>query len=1370
MADEDGSAESVASELKETKERVDAATEHQSELAEDAIRSTVTNDIKQSLNNLKQTEHVEQQTNSIGGALKQAAETVRGTAAAGAASMGRNPNPPAQNVVAPNAAQPSPANAPDNSLKAAKTEAAATQNAAKRAAGATMNAARTTANATKSAANKAMNAGAKVVGAGKAVVGAGKWFVNKSALPTFFFLTFALHILDLTAPTLLGAVDYSFPGILNRRFFFYVGLSIIAYFWIFHKGGSFNWRAFGMCFLISGISFILPSLTGLGFMPTDREIRLMITFALIILPPWPIYLMFATDEFERFRTIYIIILVIILIALLMVYFGAKTASNVVGWNLDTGGAVGLVWGKLLDAGNLLWEQNRGLPGRLGSAGKRFLASFGGEYYMGMVDENENEPVGIYLSDVRMTQPKYYEDEPVSVYATLKGKNLDLKGREKDPIKVKMYCDASGPRGEVLPQNVIEVYNYVEQQIDCLFPSGKLGKGSHTIKLNVDFTFTTMSYYKTYFMDRERKRDMTSQDIDIFSQYEIGDRQPIAIFSNGPVHIGMQVDKDLPVGLYSEFTSTSGNNDFRLGMTFDNYWMGKVTKVDRVVIMLPTKEFEIVKDPEPGPNDIDTFCGGYTFKLCDQLTVAEQEESTECTEFIEDHNVYVYYLKYALGDKTKDIDISETYQTLRCNIGTTSDGAATVLGATPISTKYFKVTADYEYELEESIYVNVEEVEGYKAVTLEGQTCTEKMYSDKGPMVDNTLRASYADWQGKVKKAIKTPSNSNFKKAHMEAMMAAIMSRLSGAGTIDNKTDRNKNNQVDYLMGGISGTGRIDKTLKEIDIASGELVASINKYTTAVSKDSINYIFLQSLEDYYDKIKNTFCEYDTGKDKGLCNSNPSEHKKQFVNSVFDFYTKWLNTLCYAGKKVSAVPSGYSSSVGGGPLTWPVPGHYRVISCYGKRPNVGPRYWHQGIDIGSTSGGPGHPKPSVVAVAPGVVVYARDNSDGVSSTSIYGNLIILEHDDPQKGIFYSGYAHLDSILVTRGSSVNQNEIIAKMGESGLKDGGIHLHFFMYFGDHNIPVGGITTQATGSHFTYDECKKDAQFGALGEICNPMCHFTESVTYSTNPSCQRSQNPIFDCPNSQGTWPTSITGSNPGAVVPGATVVSTITPMIAVVPPDSISVSWNLADAVTGCWVSAMGTSTTTYATPGSSGGTGAVTVTGQDYSATFSGLAPGNYKIKITCTLASGGSSLVFGPSNDYVIAAGASVPVVPPTVAGCTDVSHLAGKSGPACISCLNELFALTKGFDQVDVCCVDVNAAGCLDAFKNGILSVGIDNSKFDLYFSKLVTGSSASWDVANAVMLTHCDPITKHTKCAGFIPLTCSSATTFSKTKPSYCP
>ena len=1323
MGDEEGSAESVADELKETRERVDAATEHQSELAEDAIRSTVTNDIKQSLNNLKQSEHVQQQTDSIGGALKQAAETVRGTAAAAVGGAPRNPNPPAQNVVAPGA-QAAPANAPDNSLKAARTEAAATQNAAKRAAGATMNAARTTANATKSAASKAMNAGAKVVGAGKAVVGAGKWFVNKSALPTFFFLTFALHILDLTAPTLLGAVDYSFPGILNRRFFFYVGLSIIAYFWIFHKGGAFNWRAFGMCFLISGISFIVPSLTGLGFMPTDREIRLMITFALIILPPWPIYLMFATDEFERFRTIYIIILVIILIALLMVYFGARTASNVVGWNLDTGGAVGLVWGKLVDAGNLLWEQNKGLPGRLGSAGKRFLASFGGEYYMGMVDENENEPVGIYLSDVRMTQPKYYEDEPVSVYATLKGKNLDLKGREQRPINVTMYCDADGPRGEVLPRNQVEVYNYIEQQIDCLFPSGKLGKGSHTIKLNVDFNFKTMSYYKTYFMDAERKRDMTSQDIDIFRQYEIGDRQPIAVFSNGPVHIGMQVDKDLPVGLYSEFTSTSGNNDFRLGMTFDNYWMGKVTKVNRVVIMLPTKEFEIVKDPEPGPGGIATFCGGYTFKLCDQLTEAEQEDSTECTEFIEDHNIYVYYLKYALGDKTKDIDISETYQTLRCNIGTTSDGAATVLGATPISTKYFKVTADYEYELEESVYVNVEEVEGYKAVTLEGQTCSEKMYSSKGPMVDAKLKASYADWQGKVKKAIKTPSNSNFKKVHMEAMMAAIMSRLSGAGTIDNKTDRNKNNQVDYLMGGISGTGRIDKMVKEIDIASGELIASINKYTDPVTKDSVNYIF---------------CEYDTGEDKGLCTSGSSEHKKQFVNSVFDLYTKWLNTLCYAGKKV--VPPGYSAVSGDG-LSWPVPGHTHVVSCYGKRPNVGPKYWHQGIDIKSTSGGPGHPKPSVVAVAPGVVVYARDNSDGVSSTSIYGNLIILEHDDPQKGIFYSGYAHLDSILVTRGSSVNQNEIIAKMGESGLKDGGIHLHFFMYFGDHNIPVGGITTQATGSYFKYKKCL--TQFPPLGEICNPMCHFSEAVTYSGTPSCTQSTNPIFNCPNDQGTWPNTGAGSSsgigtglpsgagPGGVVPGTTAASAITPTIAVVPPNSISVSWNLADAVTGCWVSAMGTSTTTYVTPGSSGGTGPVTVAGQDYSAAFSGLTPGNYKIKITCTLTSGGS-LVFGPSNDYTIAAGAG-PVAPPAVAGaCVDASSLTALSSDLgqCVTCLNTLISSGQALEAVGTCCpvsnpVAINDLQCVAAYGNAL--------------NKLVPASAHKLTISNiiyALMASH---------------------------------
>ncbi len=90
-------------------------------------------------------------------------------------------------------------------------------------------------------------------------------------------------------------------------------------------------------------------------------------------------------------------------------------------------------------------------------------------------------------------------------------------------------------------------------------------------------------------------------------------------------------------------------------------------------------------------------------------------------------------------------------------------------------------------------------------------------------------------------------------------------------------------------------------------------------------------------------------------------------------------------------------------------------------------------HLGIDFTGPIGTP------IYAIASGKVEIANHGSTG------YGNYIKLSHDVDNDGKidYYSLYAHLSSILVSKGDIVQGGELIGKMGSTG-NSSGSHLHF--------------------------------------------------------------------------------------------------------------------------------------------------------------------------------------------------------------------------------------------------------------------------------------------------------------------------------------
>jgi lipoprotein NlpD len=103
-----------------------------------------------------------------------------------------------------------------------------------------------------------------------------------------------------------------------------------------------------------------------------------------------------------------------------------------------------------------------------------------------------------------------------------------------------------------------------------------------------------------------------------------------------------------------------------------------------------------------------------------------------------------------------------------------------------------------------------------------------------------------------------------------------------------------------------------------------------------------------------------------------------------------------------------------------LIWPIAG--MVNSGFGPRGSG----LHDGIDIAAPEGTP------VRAVEKGEVIY----SDQIRG---YGNIVIIRHG----GGIVSVYAHNQINLVGAGQSVEQGDVIAKVGSTG-RVTGPHLHF--------------------------------------------------------------------------------------------------------------------------------------------------------------------------------------------------------------------------------------------------------------------------------------------------------------------------------------
>lgn len=123
----------------------------------------------------------------------------------------------------------------------------------------------------------------------------------------------------------------------------------------------------------------------------------------------------------------------------------------------------------------------------------------------------------------------------------------------------------------------------------------------------------------------------------------------------------------------------------------------------------------------------------------------------------------------------------------------------------------------------------------------------------------------------------------------------------------------------------------------------------------------------------------------------------------------------------------------------PFVFPTVG--RLTTEFGEKRTVNGEltsYRHNGYDIGAPEGA------DVIATNSGKVVLAM-------KMIMTGNTIIIDHG----GGIFSAYEHLSELLVEEGQTVEQSELIAKVGSTGFSTGP-HLHFLISYYDINLEPG--------------------------------------------------------------------------------------------------------------------------------------------------------------------------------------------------------------------------------------------------------------------------------------------------------------------------
>ncbi len=424
--------------------------------------------------------------------------------------------------------------------------------------------------------------------------------------------------------------------------------------------------------ILSTLSFLFPYLGNLiPFLQAWQFYQTLVVF----FPVWVIYLAFSvggTTTTNVIRWVIIGFWIFLFLPTFLYSLSADLNLTEMETGLNINQVIASSSSKLKSNVYRFWDNLKQIPTKAVNSLNKMMNYATGGLYASEVEKNEKEQIGVYLENLRSSDSKFYEGEKVTVWGNIKARTLE----EDINIDISCYSEEGKNKidGTATPEHM-NVAGQEEEWIDCVFE--ELNPGRKKVVINAIFNFETKSYLKTYYMNKETLRTLNRENVDVLSKYGISHVNPITIFTNGPVGIGIGSVDPLPVGIWMD----DDNVPLYFGISLDNRWEGKIREITEL-----------------------------------EVQVHDSLHLTNCDhdfEFVETNNEGYNVYHMVPSKKTQNIT---NFHTIRCRLEV--EDPRSLLDNNPITTRYFRVSAKYIYELEKSTTVEIIKVEEYEEVTPE----------------------------------------------------------------------------------------------------------------------------------------------------------------------------------------------------------------------------------------------------------------------------------------------------------------------------------------------------------------------------------------------------------------------------------------------------------------------------------------------------------------------------------------------------------------------------------------------------------------------------------------------------------------------------
>jgi hypothetical protein len=419
--------------------------------------------------------------------------------------------------------------------------------------------------------------------------------------------------------------------------------------------------------LVPFFLWLVPNITLTG----GTSLADWVNFFLAILPAWPIYIGIRGKS----RVVHWYVNFWIIVIIFIFIFGFASNLNV-GSIVSQGGRptlveFGPVWQYLVDQTQTIYSNflRSFRTIKIDSFFIKLANATGMNYYYGMSDRSDRGPVGLYLDQVRTMDRYFYQGYPVVIWADIRGKSFT------EEIRVRPECYIEKVGAGVAEPESISILGEEHDTLSCTFDN--LSKGSYRASVKLWFNFETWGYVTYTFVDQEVKRSLEMQGKNVNSELDIP-VLPMAVYSNGPVMLGMGSMVDQPVGISRLNPDAPGPV---LGVTLDNNVGGGWSEGK---ISGPPDEFEIQI-----PND-------FTLVNCDRWY---PEKTREPYKTVEGYDFYKF-TPAEIGDPRQE------FKSVTCRLHI-KDPQALLAGAQKVQ-RTFVSRVKYNYELEKPISIIVRE--------------------------------------------------------------------------------------------------------------------------------------------------------------------------------------------------------------------------------------------------------------------------------------------------------------------------------------------------------------------------------------------------------------------------------------------------------------------------------------------------------------------------------------------------------------------------------------------------------------------------------------------------------------------------------------